>query len=301
MPFTTRFAPSPTGPLHLGHALAAITAHDMARASGGRFLLRIEDIDRARCRPEFEAAILEDLAWLGLAWDDPVMRQSGCLERYRHRLADLAGRGLTYPCFCTRGDIAAEIARMPSAPQGPAGPVYPGSCRAISPAERTRRTGAGEPHALRLESAACLAALGPTTLEFEEAGRGPAGETGLIRVDAAVFGDVVLGRKDVGVSYHLAVVLDDHEQGVTLVTRGEDLFAATHVQRLLQAVLGLDTPRYHHHRLLRDAAGRRLAKRDRDQELGALRAAGATPQSLRRMLELPPAPEGGQAPRPPIP
>ena len=245
--------------------------------------MRIEDIDRSRCRSEFEARILEDLTWLGLSWDGSVMRQSEHMDRYRARLADLGARGMTYPCFCSRTDITAEIARMVAAPQGPEGPVYPGTCRELSVAERSARIAAGQSCAMRLDIAACLASLDQRTLDFEEAGRGPGGETGMVAVDPALFGDVVLGRKDVGVSYHLAVVLDDHEQGVTLVTRGEDLFAATHVQRLLQAALELDVPRYHHHRLVRDAGGRRLAKRDRDQTLAALRESGLSPRDVRRL------------------
>jgi glutamyl-Q tRNA(Asp) synthetase len=282
---TTRFAPSPTGALHLGHALAAITAHDLARRSAGRFLLRIEDLDAARCRAEHEAGVRADLAWLGLAWDGPVLRQSEHLPRYRDRLAELGERGLTYPCFCTRGAIAAEIARMPVAPQGPDGPPYPGTCRALGPAERAARIAAGAPFALRLDVAGCLAAI-ERPLGFEETGRGPGGEHGAIEVDPARLGDIVLGRKDIGVSYHLAVVLDDHAQGVTLVTRGEDLFPATHVQRLLQAVLALEVPRYHHHRLVCDASGRRLAKSAGAESLAALREAGATPAGLRARLGL---------------
>lgn len=285
-PVTTRFAPSPTGPLHLGHALAAIIAHDLARAAGGRFLLRIEDIDRARCRPEFEAGIVADLRWLGIDWDGAVLRQSERLGRYAARLAALAAEGLAYPCFCTRGAIAAELARMPGAPQGAEGPLYPGTCRRLSADERAARLTAGEAAAWRLDVAAGVERIGPAGLCFEETGRGPGGEHGSIAVDPAAAGDVVLGRRDLGVSYHLAVVLDDHEQGVSLVSRGEDLFASTHVQRLLQAVLGLDVPRYHHHRLVRDAAGRRLAKRDRDLALAALRAAGTTPAQVRRELGL---------------
>lgn len=286
-PETTRFAPSPTGRLHLGHALAALTAHDLARRSGGRFLLRIEDIDTARCQPAFEAAILDDIAWLGLGVDGPVLRQSGETARYRGALADLSSRGLTYPCFCTRGAIAAELARMPAAPQGPEGPVYPGTCRTLPEGERRRRLDAGEPHALRLDVAACRVAIDDRPLAFEETGHGPGGEHGAIRVEPAASGDIVLARKDLGVSYHLAVVLDDHAQGVTLVSRGEDLFPATHVQRLLQVVLGLDLPRYHHHRLVRDASGRRLAKRDGDTTLAALRAAGITPPEIRAQLGVP--------------
>lgn len=277
---TTRFAPSPTGRLHLGHALAAQLAWQRARASGGRFLLRIEDIDTGRCRPEFIDGILEDLDWLGLHWDGPVLRQSTRLAAYRATLDGLAARGLVYPCFCTRGDIAAELAAMPAAPQGQQGSVYPGTCRRLDPAGRRRRLAAGEAHAWRLDVAACLATLDGAALVFEETGRGPAGEHGRQPVRALLAGDVVLGRKDLGVSYHLAVVLDDHHQDVTLVTRGDDLFAATHVQRLLQAVLGLAVPRYGHHRLLRDAGGRRLAKRDHDLEIAALRTAGYGPATV---------------------
>jgi glutamyl-Q tRNA(Asp) synthetase len=284
VPLVTRFAPSPTGLLHLGHALAAITAHDLARHSGGRFLLRIEDIDTGRCRPEFAAAIIEDLSWLGLSWDGPVLRQSEHLARYRERLAELSARGLTYPCFCTRAEITAEVARMQTAPQGPEGPLYPGTCRVLSATQRQSRIAAGEVHAIRLDVAACVGSLAGRRILFRETGRGPGGETGDVAVDGTVFGDIVLGRKDVGVSYHLAVVVDDDEQGVSLVTRGEDLFAATHVQRLLQEVLGLAVPAYRHHRLVRDATGRRLAKRDRDRTLRALRAAGTSPASIRELL-----------------
>ncbi|MCC7489054.1 MAG: tRNA glutamyl-Q(34) synthetase GluQRS [Gammaproteobacteria bacterium] len=279
-PETTRFAPSPSGRLHLGHALAAMTAARLAQGSGGRFLLRIEDIDTTRCRPEFVAGIIEDLAWLGLRWEQPVLQQSTRLADYRAALAALAARGLAYPCFCTRADIAAEIAAMPAAPQGPEGPLYPGTCRNLPAGQRQQRLAAGEPHAWRLDAGACAAASGGRELWFEETGRGPAGEAGRQNVAPSACGDIVLGRRDVGVSYHLAVVLDDHLQGVTLVTRGEDLFAATPVQRLLQAVLGLEPPRYHHHRLLRDASGRRLAKRDRDLEIAALRARGLAPAAV---------------------
>ncbi len=280
---TTRFAPSPSGRLHLGHVLAAQVAWRCAHDSDGRFLLRIEDIDPARCRTEFIDGILEDLAWLGLHWDGAVLRQSMRLATYRTALADLGQRGLIYPCFCTRAEIAAELAAMAAAPQGPEGPLYPGTCRTVPAGERQRRIEAGEPHAWRLDVAACVATLGGCELTFEEAGRGPAGQTGQQRVEPFLAGDVVLGRKDVGVSYHLAVVLDDHAQGITLVTRGEDLFAATHVQRLLQAVFGLDVPRYRHHRLVRDASGRRLAKRDRDLEIAALRARGLAPAEVLAM------------------
>lgn len=277
----TRFAPSPTGPLHLGHALAAVTAHDLAQRSGGRFLLRIEDLDHTRCRPEYEGAIREDLAWLGLRWEEPVLRQSGRMPLYWARLAELTARGLAYPCFCTRAEIAAEVARMGAAPQGDDGPAYPGTCRALSPQARLAAMGAGKPFAVRLDVRACLDRLGGSSLSFEETGRGPSREQGSIRVRPEACNDIVLGRKDIGVSYHLAVVLDDHEQGVTLVSRGEDLFAATHAQRLLQAVLGLDVPRYYHHRLVCDATGHRLAKRDAALALAALRERGVTADAVR--------------------
>jgi glutamyl-Q tRNA(Asp) synthetase len=279
MPLTvTRFAPSPTGPLHTGHALAALVAHDLARRAGGRFLLRFEDIDATRCRPEYEAGIGTDLAWLGLAWDAPPWRQSARLDAYRVALDRLIDRGLAYPCFCTRRDIAAEVARMGAAPHGPEGPLYPGTCRQLAGADRAARLAGGTVPAWRLDAAACSAAAG--ALGFTEHGRGPGGEHGDIAVDPALLGDVVLGRRDLGVAYHLACVVDDAAQGVTLVTRGEDLFPATHVQRLLQAVLGLPVPAYHHHVLVRDGSGRRLAKRDADRSLAALREAGTDPASL---------------------
>jgi len=283
-PETTRFAPSPSGDLHLGHAFAALLAHSAARDTGGRFLLRMEDLDEARCDARHEAAILADLRWLGIEWDGPVRRQSERIGHYRHALEYLAGQGLLYPCFCTRGDIAREIRAMASAPHGADGPLYPGTCRLLPPAERSARLAAGAAHALRLDIAAATAACGTAELHFEETGRGPAGESGLITVQTDVLGDVVLGRKDLGVSYHLAVVIDDADQAVSLVTRGEDLFASTHVHRLLQSLLGLPVPRYRHHALIRAADGRRLSKRDRDCTLEALRSSGATPEDIRRQL-----------------
>lgn len=285
-PEITRFAPSPTGELHLGHAYAAVIAHRAARGTGGHFLVRMENLDQARCEARFELAILDDLAWLGLAWDGPVRRQSDCMSRYRAALDSLSARGVVYPCFCTRGAIAREIEAMAGAPQGPDGPLYPGTCRQLPPADRQARLASGTAHALRLDVGAAIAQLGSPALRFEETGRGPSGESGQIAVQPALLGDIVLGRKDTGVSYHLAVVVDDADQGITLVTRGDDLFAATHVQRLLQALLGLPVPRYGHHALIRDAQGRRLAKRDRDQTLAALRAAGVTPEDIRRRLGL---------------
>lgn len=270
----TRFAPSPTGHLHLGHAHAALFAWRLARAAGGRFLLRIEDIDPTRCRPEFTAAILEDLAWLGLDWDGEVRVQSAHLPEYRRALDALQARGLLYPCFCTRGDIAREIAASASAPHGPDGPLYPGTCRRLPPEERAARLARAEPHALRLDMAAALATL-RAPLTFAEHGA-------RFTCDPAQFGDAVLARKDVPASYHLCVTHDDALQGVTLVTRGEDLRLATHLHRLLQQLMGWPEPRYAHHGLLTDAQGRRLAKRDRAATLREMRAAGVTPAEARK-------------------
>ena len=276
----TRFAPSPTGLLHLGHAFAAMTAAKM----GERFLVRIEDIDAGRCRPQFETAILEDLDWLGLTFERPVLRQSQRLLAYRAALDDLAARALVYPCFCTRKEIAEEIARAVEAPHGPDGPIYPGTCRALSSDERARRVAAGEAYALRLDVGKAAREIGAPF--FEERGVGPNGETGRIRVDPLLYGDVVLARKEMPAAYHLAVVVDDAFQGVTLVTRGNDLFASTSVQRLLQALLGLPAPTYAHHRLILDEHGKKFSKRDRAITLRALREAGVTPQEIRARLGL---------------
>lgn len=263
----SRFAPSPTGRLHLGHAFSAIRAHDLARAAGGHFLLRIEDIDPGRSREAFVEGIEEDLRWLGLAWDGPVLRQSARTDAYRAALGALGAAGLLYPCFCTRADIAAAA----SAPHGPEGGVYPGTCRRLSPAERTRRM-AGEPFAWRLDMARAVAMAGPVS--WHDA------IMGAVDAEPARFGDVVLARKDAPASYHLAVTVDDAWQGVTDVVRGMDLFEATHIHRLLQTLLGLPTPRYHHHPLLTDAEGRRLAKRTGAPTLADLRATGADPRAL---------------------
>ncbi len=280
----TRFAPSPTGFLHLGHAHSALAGWRRARAAGGRFLLRIEDIDPVRCRPDFTAAIEEDLAWLGLDWDGPVRVQSAHLADYRAVLEALSARGLLYPCFCTRADIAREIAASAAAPHlapmGPDGPLYPGTCRRLSRDERAARVAAGEPHALRLDLAAALAVV-PAGLDFAEEGEGR------IACDPARFGDVVLARKDIPASYHLCVTHDDALQGVTLVTRGEDLKPATDLHRLLQALMGWPAPAYAHHRLLTDATGRRLAKRDRAETLRELRARGVTPAEARALAGWP--------------
>ena len=276
----TRFAPSPTGHLHLGHAHSALFAWRKAREAGGRFLLRIEDIDPVRCRPEFTEAILEDLAWLGLDWDGEVRVQSAHLPDYRKALDALSARGLLYPCFCTRADIAREIAASASAPHGPDGPLYPGTCRRLSGDERAARIARGEAHALRLDMAAALATLDePLTFHEEQEGR--------LRCDPAQFGDAVLARKDVPASYHLCVTHDDALQGVTLVTRGEDLKPATHLHRLLQHLMGWPEPAYAHHPLITDASGRRLAKRDRAATLRDLRAAGRSPAEVRALAGWP--------------
>jgi glutamyl-Q tRNA(Asp) synthetase len=277
---TTRFAPSPTGLLHLGHAFAALTAHEAA--AGGRFLLRIEDLDRQRARAEHEAAIMEDLAWLGLRWETPVLRQSERSAAYAAALAPLRARDLIYPCFCTRSEIAAEIARAGQAPHQRQPSLYPGTCRELTAFERQRRVDSGAPYALRLEVTRAAALVGP--LEFTELGTGPGGERGVIRVDPLLFGDVVIARKDLPASYQLAVVIDDAFQGVTLVTRGSDLFSATHIQRLLQALLGLPPPLYGHHRLIVDAAGNKLSKRDRALTLRSLREHGVTAEAVRERL-----------------
>lgn len=270
MTVVTRFAPSPTGRLHLGHAWSALLAHDFARARGGAFLLRIEDIDPGRARPEHIEGIIEDLIWLGLDWDGEIVRQSGRLPLYAAALERLKSKGIVYPCFCTRSEIAAEIAASAAAPHGPDGPVYPGTCRGMSEAERKSRM-ALEPHAWRLDVGRAMKVAGP--LCWHE------GDTE-IEAEPGLFGDVVLARKDAPASYHLAVTLDDAAQGITDVVRGRDLFAATHVHRLLQALLGLPTPIYHHHDLLLDAQGRRLAKRSGAPSLADLRAGGADPKAL---------------------
>lgn len=298
----TRFAPSPTGRLHLGHAWSALQSRDFARAAGGSFLLRIEDIDGTRSRPEHVSGILEDLEWLGIQWDGPVVFQSERLTLYEAALGRLKALGVLYPCFCTRADIAREVAASLSAPHGPDGPLYPGTCREL-PTDPARL--AREPHCWRLNVAKALqivpgAGRGTSRRRVEEAIReedpcgtppppslrgGPplrSGEeltwhdafAGIVRADPASHGDVVLARKDAPASYHLAVTVDDAAQGVTHVVRGRDLFAATHVHRLLQALLDLPTPEYRHHPLLTDAAGNRLAKRHGAPTLAELRAAG---------------------------
>ncbi len=278
--FVTRFAPSPTGPLHLGHAYSAILAHDMARAAGGRFLLRMEDTDLDRCKPEYDALIQENLAWLGLTWDGPIHRQARHIASYNARLETLAGKGLLYPCSCTRSDIRAALA----APQeGIAFNVYPGTCRHRR--METRKPG----DALRLNLAAALEFLAAADLSFTETGPAHASHH-RVDPDAALrqIGDVVLSRRgeDI-VAYFLASAFDDADQGITHVIRGEDLFDFTPVQVILQHLFGLSTPIYHHHRLIRDDRGKRLAKRDDARALAKYRAEGATPADIRRMLGLP--------------
>ncbi len=283
----TRFAPSPTGFLHLGHAFAALTAHRAAEREQGRFLLRIEDIDTARCRPEYEQAIRDDLRWLGLSFEEPVRRQSEHFADYAAALKTLDERGLLYPCFCTRKEIADEIARAATAPHGPDGPLYPGTCRRLSEEARATRIAGGESYALRLDADKAVTMVAQP-LTFVEQDEGPAGETGEQTVRPALFGDVVLARKELQASYHLAVVVDDALQGVTLVTRGNDLFHATHIHRLLQECLGYEPPAYAHHRLILDASGKKFSKRDRSVTLESLRRDGTSPASIRASLGFPP-------------
>jgi glutamyl-Q tRNA(Asp) synthetase len=286
MTFTTRFAPSPTGYLHKGHAFSALTAHAAARAAGGRFILRIEDIDATRARPQFEAAILEDLAWLGLEWETPVRRQSEHMADYQAALDRLEAMGVLYRCFRTRREVLDEIARAPHGPgEGPDGRVFRGG---VLPApEEARLLEAGEAYAWRLSLDAAGEVLGDeawTALAFREEGRGPDGEHGLIQARPERLGDVVLARKDVGVAYHLAVVVDDALQGIDHVIRGCDLFEAAHIQRLLQALLGLSTPVYRHHGLVLSQMGERLAKRDKAQTLRDLRQGGVTAEAVKAEL-----------------
>ncbi|HEY2874332.1 MAG TPA: tRNA glutamyl-Q(34) synthetase GluQRS [Reyranella sp.] len=273
MDVVTRFAPSPTGELHLGHAYSARIAWARARETDGQFLLRIEDIDIRRSRREFDAAIREDLHWLGLDWDGEVRRQSEHFADYGRALDVLDARGLIYPCFCTRADIAAAT----DAPHGPDGPLYPGTCRHLPRAERRERLAAGEEHCLRLDAEKAAGEAGPYDF-FDET-------RGTIDGQPLLFGDVVLARKDTPTSYHLSVTVDDHLQDVTLVTRGEDLLPSTHVHGLLQRLLGYETPRYAHHKLLTDADGRRFAKRDRSLTLRALRDSGITPAQVFSLIE----------------
>lgn len=282
MPETTRFAPSPTGWLHLGHAYAALYAQ--RAAIGGQLLLRIEDLDKTRARPEFTTGIYEDLAWLGLKWELPVLCQSSRSEAYRMALAQLAERGVTYPCFCTRREIAFEVSRAAEAPHvGEAGTLrYAGTCRHLSEAERALRLQRGDLYAVRLDAARAAALCGET--HFEESGHSTRDERELIRVEPSLFGDIVLARKGLPAAYHLAVVVDDAFQSVTLVTRGADLFLATHMHATLQRLLGLRIPRYRHHRLIRDEHQNKLSKRHQSTSLRMLRESGLTAEQVRQRL-----------------
>jgi glutamyl-Q tRNA(Asp) synthetase len=283
-----RFAPSPNGYLHLGHALSALRNFDAARQSGGRFLLRIEDIDATRCRPEFETAIYQDLAWLGVAWEAPVRRQSQHLSDYRQALERLLSLGLVYPAFESRAEIAGLVAQREAQapwPRDPDGaPLYPGDAKSLSQDQRARLQDTGVPYALRLDMAAAYARAGD--LGWIELGEGPHGETGTVAARPEAWGDVILARKETPTSYHLSVVVDDALQGVTDVVRGADLFWSTSVHRLLQHLLGLRQPAYRHHRLIRDAAGQKLSKSTAATGLRELRAAGATPVEIRRLVGL---------------
>ncbi len=285
--FITRFAPSPTGHLHLGHAFSAMQAFDTARAAGGTCLLRIEDIDTTRCTPDFEMAVIEDLEWLGFDWPQPVRRQSDHFADYRAALDQLAERGLVYRCFKTRKEIAEEIARAPHhLGEGPEGVIYPGPAEPMSADEEAERLEKGEAFAWRLSIAACRESLGDdvwATLHFMEEGTGPDAERGVVMAGPETLGDVILGRKDVGTSYHLACVHDDALQGVTHVIRGQDLFFATHLHVLLQRLLGLPRPIYRHHDLLVGEDGKRFAKRDKSLTIRSLREAGKTPEEVRAM------------------
>lgn len=290
----TRFAPSPNGWLHLGHAFSAIFAYETAKKLGGRFLLRIEDIDTGRCRPEYVQAIHEDLTWLGLDWEHPVRRQSEHFADYEVALKRLRDMSLAYPCFATRKEIVDAIeasgigpARWPVDPDG--APVYPGIYKDLAPAELNRLMWEGHSYAWRLDMEKALAraeAMNGGPIFFDEEGSGPHGETGRLAIDPLVFGDVIIARKDIPTSYHLAVTMDDAIQNVTVVTRGQDLFSSTYVHRVLQILLGLPAPRYRHHALIRDQQGRRLSKSAKDVGLRDLRLSGATPADVRKLVGL---------------
>jgi glutamyl-Q tRNA(Asp) synthetase len=283
-----RFAPSPNGHLHLGHAYSALLNFDLARRAGGRFLLRIEDIDATRCRPEFEAAIYEDLAWLGISWETPVRRQSEHFGRYREAVERLAGLGLIYPSFESRAEIARLVAQREACapwPRDPDGaPLYPGAAKSLSPDQREELIAQGTPYALRLDMAAGLARAGE--LRWTEYGEGPDGETGSVTARPEAWGDVILARKETPTSYHLSVVIDDALQGVTEIVRGQDLFWSTSVHLLLQHLLGIPQPAYRHHRLVADSSGQKLSKSTAATGLRELRGQGATPADVRRMVGL---------------
>tara|TARA_R110000824_G_scaffold118960_2_gene271477 strand:+ start:96330 stop:97238 length:909 start_codon:yes stop_codon:yes gene_type:complete len=293
-PERIRFAPSPNGWLHLGHAYSALFAAEIAKTKGGTFLLRIEDIDIGRCRPEYEQAIYEDLAWLGLTWEMPVRRQSEHFAEYEAALKRLRDMKLVYPCFATRKEINDAIensgighARWPLDPDG--APLYPGLYKDLPLAELNRLMWEGRSYAWRLDMEKAVARAeeingGP--IYFHEEGAGPKGQTGLLPIKPAGFGDVIIARKDVPTSYHLAVTVDDEIQNITTVTRGQDLFPATYIHRVLQVVLGYREPHYHHHGLIRDETGRRLSKSAKDMGLRELRLAGHAPDSIRQLVGL---------------
>jgi glutamyl-Q tRNA(Asp) synthetase len=282
-----RFAPSPTGLLHLGHALSALLDYDLCRRAGGRFLLRIEDIDPTRCQPEFEAAIYDDLRWLGLTWDEPVRRQSEHMADYRAALERLTAMGLVYPAFMGRSEVRAATPSR-SDPHDPDGtPLYPGTDRDLDPGKGRALIAAGRPYALRLRMDRAILRAGP--LAWTEQGSAPTGEHGTISAAPEAWGDVVVARKETPTSYHLSVVVDDALQGITTVVRGQDLFHATSVHVLLQRLLGLPKPVYHHHRLVIGPDGRKLSKAERSASLAALRASGITPGEIRQMVGLEPA------------
>src|SRR5258708_3835153 len=284
-----RFAPSPNGYLHLGHAYSALLNFDLARQAGGRFLLRIEDIDTTRCRPEFETAIYDDLAWLGIVWEEPVRRQSQHLAQYRDALEKLSAQGLIYPSFESRAEIAKLVAQREANapwPRDPDGaPLYPGAAKLLVAGERARWLESGAPHALRLDMAAACAGAG--NLHWTEHGEGPEGKSSFVAARPEAWGDVILARKETPTSYHLSVVIDDALQGVTEVVRGQDLFWSTSVHRLLQALLGLPAPAYRHHRLILDGAGEKLSKSTAATGLHELRVSGASPADIRRLVGLP--------------
>ncbi|WP_077959908.1 tRNA glutamyl-Q(34) synthetase GluQRS [Ensifer adhaerens] len=284
-----RFAPSPNGLLHLGHALSALLNHDMAKAANGRFLLRIEDIDQTRCRPEFEAAIFEDLAWLRLDWERPVRRQSEHLDAYASALHRLDALGIVYPSAMTRGEIKAAVTDAEAGgriwPRDPDGsPLYPGRERELLQIERAALVASGKAYAWRLDMEKAVALLGKDRLTWAENGHGPEGETGTIIANPAAWGDIILSRSDAPSSYHLSVVVDDALQGITHVVRGRDLYQATAVHRLLQQLLGLPEPLYHHHRLVLGPDGRKLSKSNQDTGIAAFRAAGRTPEEIRVLI-----------------
>ena len=289
MPPVFRFAPSPNGYLHLGHAYSALLNFDLARRAGGRFVLRIEDIDAIRCRPEFEAAIYQDLAWLGISWETPVRRQSEHFARYRQAVERLAGLGLIYPSFESRAEIARLVAQRETGaswPRDPDGaPLYPGNAKSLPPDARERLIAQGEPYALRLDMAAARGRTGGLT--WKECGEGPAGESGVVVAQPEAWGDVILARKETPTSYHLSVVIDDALQGVTDVVRGRDLFWSTSVHLLLQQLLGIPQPVYRHHRLIEDSSGHKLSKSTQATALRELRGQGVAPAEIRSLVGLP--------------